>query len=235
MDIDDRELRDRMGEIFRYATVGRCVNGVTHDVNNYLGAMMAYAELIGLDVALTDDARGMLAQIVAASEKCSQLVNGLTNVARLNIAGSAAVDIRNLINMVVLLRSYEHKINAIKIEVELSPVLPNLIADPNHLQLALMHLLMNAQEATQETPEKCIRIRGAVSGTEIQIEFWNSGEPLTPQEAEAFMQPFTTTKGERHLGLGLAVASDIAKQHGGSLAYTPERGFILSLPMSTSS
>jgi len=229
--IDDVELRKRASELFRYATVGYCVNGVTHDVNNYLGAMMAYAELIGLDENLSEDTRDMLNQIASASEKCSQLINGLTNVARKNISSVASVDLQHIIQVVVALRSYEHKTNGIKLAVEMPAALPSLIADPHLLQLALLHLLINAQEAAAGSADKCVRIRVSHLDQSIKIEIWNSGPILTPAEVSGFLAPFVTTKDGMHLGLGLHATENIAQRHGGSLTYHPEQGFVLTLPL----
>lgn len=231
MEIDDLELRKRVRELFRYATVGSCVNGVTHDVNNYLGAMMAYAELVGLDENLSEDARGMLNQIVSASEKCSQLINGLTNVARKNISNIGVVDLHRIVQVAVMLRAYDHKVNGIKLDLEMPETLPNLIADPHPLQLALLHLLMNAQDAAADSPEKYIRVRVSQNDQAIEIEIWNSGPAMTSAEASGYFAPFVTTKDGHHLGMGLHAAEDIAKHHGGSLTYHSERGFVLALPL----
>lgn len=231
MEIDDVELRKRVRELFRYATVGSCVNGVTHDVNNYLGAMMAYAELIGLDENLTEDARGMLNQIVSASEKCSQLINGLTNVARKNISNIGVVDLHRIVQVAVMLRSYEHKVNGVKLDLEMPETLPNMVADPHPLQLALLHLLMNAQDAATDSPEKSIRVRVLQNEHAVEIEIWNSGPAMASIEIDGLLDPFVTTKDGHHLGLGLHAAEDIAKGHGGSLTYHPERGFVFALPL----
>ena len=46
-DPDSEQCKARLVQLHRYAQVGKCVNGVTHDINNLLGAAMAYAESIG--------------------------------------------------------------------------------------------------------------------------------------------------------------------------------------------
>ena len=79
IDLNTDAGREKLTLLFRYAQIGRCVNSVTHDVNNYLGAIMAYAELIGLDAQLPDDSQRMIGEIVSAVRKSSDLINNLTD------------------------------------------------------------------------------------------------------------------------------------------------------------
>ncbi|NIA16378.1 MAG: hypothetical protein GWP08_20145, partial [Nitrospiraceae bacterium] len=74
MDLDSQDFRDRVALLFRYGQVGRCVSSVTHDVNNVLGAIQAYSELLDLDENLSDESRRMTMQIGEGVAKCSALL-----------------------------------------------------------------------------------------------------------------------------------------------------------------
>ena len=58
------ENYERLSEQFKHAQVGRCVNSVTHDVNNLLGAIMAYSELLSFDPGISEDGKTMAANII---------------------------------------------------------------------------------------------------------------------------------------------------------------------------
>ncbi|NIA16623.1 MAG: sensor histidine kinase, partial [Nitrospiraceae bacterium] len=49
-------------------------------------------------------------------------------------------------------------------------------------------------------------------------------------DRERIFEPFYTTKGSDHFGLGLSVARDAARLHKGDLVYNEERGFVMRLP-----
>ena len=46
LDPQSPEFLARLSRVYRYAQLGRCVNGVTHELNNHHGAVLAYAELV---------------------------------------------------------------------------------------------------------------------------------------------------------------------------------------------
>ena len=65
----DDETREKLARLYRYAQVGHCVSSVTHDVNNFLGAVLAYAELVGLEKNQTPEALRMLGEVMSAVRK----------------------------------------------------------------------------------------------------------------------------------------------------------------------
>ena len=62
IDLNSDDARERLTRLFRHAQVGRSVSSVTHDLNNYLGAIMAYAELAGMDKGISADTARMLGE-----------------------------------------------------------------------------------------------------------------------------------------------------------------------------
>ena len=63
-DLNSEASRARLMQLHRHAQVGGCVSGIAHDINNLLGAAMAYAELAALDEGVSPDTSRMLEQIV---------------------------------------------------------------------------------------------------------------------------------------------------------------------------
>ncbi|MCH7892107.1 MAG: bacillithiol biosynthesis cysteine-adding enzyme BshC, partial [Gemmatimonadetes bacterium] len=92
---------DSVIEEFKYGQVGRCVNSVTHDVNNYLGAILAYAELVSLDPGTSEDSKRMLSDIVEAVRKSSGLMSTLTSIARPEKPVTSMVDVVKLVEQAV--------------------------------------------------------------------------------------------------------------------------------------
>jgi C4-dicarboxylate-specific signal transduction histidine kinase len=221
----------RFAALFRYAQVGRCVNAVTRDINNQLGAAMAYAELAGLDKSLCPETRRMLGEIVEAMSRCANLVAHLTEIARPERDRAGTLDPGEMLQRVLALRNYDLRQRQITVESRIAPDLPTLLADAPRVQMALLHLLLNAAEAL-ETCEAPRMLRAEVAPDPaggVVFSVWNSGPPPPAAVLAALGRPFATTRGGLHFGYGLAAVRAVAALHGGALAYDGGRGFLLRL------
>ncbi len=237
MDFQSEEVRERVMRVFRAGQVGLCVSSVTHDINNYLGAIMAYADLLGMSENLAPGSQRMLGQISDAVQKCSSLVTSLTSIARKEKPDASVIDVPRVCAQVVEIRNYDFKVGQVDLQATYEDGIPSVIVDLPKLKMALIYLLANAFDAVQEEPEstpktqkKQTRLQVAKTEDSIDIIVWNSGPPVPEAERERMFDPFFTTKPSPHLGLGLTLTRDIARYHGGDLTYDAHRGFILRLP-----
>lgn len=230
-DLTSPEREAGFAQLFRYAQVGRCTNAVTHDINNLLGAAMAYAELIGLDKDLPPGARRMLGEIIEAVSKGSALIGHLTAVARSDRDTVTTVRPEELVQRAVYLRHYDLRQAKIEVNVDIAPGLPSLLVDLPKAQMALVHLLFNAQEALaqREEPRRILVEARAAEGEGAQFRIWNSAPPVPEAERGALFTPFHSTKDGFHFGYGLAAVRGIALHHGGTVTYDAAQGFLLTL------
>ncbi|MBW7865307.1 MAG: HAMP domain-containing histidine kinase [Candidatus Hydrogenedens sp.] len=231
-DFSQPEGAECLWNLCRQALAGRCVSGVSHDLNNHLGAVLAFAELLLLEGDLSPEARELVESQIEAVSRGIRLVANLTKVARPRRAQNDMTDLRAVTENALALREYAQRSQKIALDWRHEDGLPNLCGDAPQLQVALVCLLLNAEEALEgEAPgNRRIRVRLAPDGEALRLSVWNSG-PVIPAEArEAVFAPFTTAKDGHHAGCGLALARHIAESHGGTLAYTPEEGFVLLLP-----
>lgn len=223
--------RARLMDLFRYAEVGRCVNGVTHDVNNFLGVIMAYAELLMLEENLADEARRMLGDIIDGVTKCSRLINGVTTIARKDKASVSMTDVGGVVAITLDLRDYAFRSIQIAQERDIAPGLPSILADMPKLQMAVTYLLLNAQESLEASQApKRVRVRVYAADGGVAVSVWDSGPIVPEDQRDRVFEPFFTTKTTPHLGLGLTMARHIAEMHDGSVSYSPQEGFVLFLP-----
>lgn len=230
LDPDSEQGKAQLVQLHRYAQVGKCVNGVTHDINNLLGAAMAYAELASFDERISPDTSRMLGQIVEGITKCSQLISSLTSIARRDRLDINLVSPDRLMDDVLTLRDYELKMKQIAVEKVYDPDIGAMLLDLPKVKVALIYLLVNAQDAVSEKPDRRIRI--TINGLEEFVEFriWDSGGGLSPEHLESAFLPLTSYWGDgEHVGLGLFAARQVAELHEGSLTYAPETGFCLRL------
>jgi signal transduction histidine kinase len=225
------EVKKRILRLFRYGQIGRCVNSVTHDLNNYLGAIMAYAELVGLELPNEGNAYRMLSEIIKAVRRSSDLVNNLTSVARRERPATTLVDPGQMVANVLDLRRYDFNVAQVRIELVVADDLPILAVDRPKIEQCIIYLITNALENLEDV-ESGRHMRVAAGKTEdgFELSVWDSGAPVPMGEQEQIFEPFYTTKGEEHLGLGLPLALEAAQLHDGTINYGPDRGFVLSLP-----
>jgi signal transduction histidine kinase len=233
LELRSEPTRTRFEQLFRYAQVGRCVNGATHDINNALGAIMAYTELIGLDEGLSSESRRMAGEVLEGVQKCSSLINYLTEIARKEKPTPMVVEPCELASQIVLLRGYTFKVDRIQLETDFGADIPSMLIDLPQIKLALIYLLMNAQENLVGAETKRIRLAVKPADQGVAFIVWDSG-PAVPEDLRArIFESYFTTKSGEHFGLGLSMARKIADAHRGSLEYDPERGFILYIPHHT--
>ena len=228
---------NRAQSLFRYGQVGMCVNSVTHDINNYLGAVLAYADLVALEGdTLSPDAQRMLSQISEAVQKSSAMLQTLTTIARKPRPDSSLIDPAALVARVLDLRRYDFRSARIDLELKTAERICSLVVDIPALQMALLYLLTNGLEAAQDSPSPRLVVTVCPSespGTGIDIQFKDSGPAIPDAIKEKMFDPFFTTKDTLHTGLGLTLARETARAHGGDLVYDEIKGLVLHLPSKT--
>jgi len=229
VDLGTSDGMNWLAAMYRYAQVGRCVNGVAHDINNLLGAVLAYTELVQMEPGLTENGQRMLENVIEAAEKCAALVSALTAIARPERESRDMVDLAALIRDMLLLREYAFRNGRVNLDLVLPEAAPSVVVDGPRLRWALLYLLLNAEEAVAEADPEDRKIRVVLSagaaGPEIAV--WNP--QVTALNADEVFAPLFTSS-ESALGMGLPIAKGIVESLGGTLALDPARGFVVSLP-----
>ncbi len=229
-------IEERIEKLHRLATAGLCINSVIHDTNNYLGAIMAYAELLQMDTSPGEESHRMLGKIVECVQDCSTLMNGLNTISRTRDTLITLVEVSELIDTVFRLRKYYHKILKINVEKDLEPDTRPIVMDLPRIQLALIHIIKNAEENLElkdpndENDPRTIKATSQSDNDGITISIKDNGPPIPSDFLEKAFTQYTTTKNLWHLGLGLPIAAKMIDEHNGSLKYTPEDGFSIWIP-----
>ena len=121
----------------------------------------------------------------------------------------------------------------------IDPGLPTFVGDQVKLREVLLNLLKNARDAVNEAnysgcDRPQISLHASATGTDIIISVTDNGCGIPHENLKSIFEPFVTYKKDG-TGLGLAVASRIARAHGGSLTAASAPGtsttFTLSLPI----
>ena len=225
-------LEEQLRHADRLATIGQLAAGVAHELNDPLGTILGFAQLLEKDEGLGDEARGDVAQIVRASLHARNIVSKLRLFARQTPSERAAVDL----NQVVREGLYITETQCAKLGVELVrdlDDLPAIEADAGQLHQVLTNLTVNAMQAMPSGGRMTVRTRAREREVALVVE--DTGGGISPEVRARLFEPFFTTKpAEQGTGLGLAVVHGIVESHGGlvEVASEPGRGarFEVRLP-----
>lgn len=217
--------------IHRYALAGRTAHNVTHDVNNFLGAILAYSELVDLDPGVGAESKRMLSEITKAVQKSTGLLRTIAQITKNVQSPRSAANLDMVLNQVLDLCRYDMKIHQIQLTSALAEGLPSIEIEETRVERALAHLLMNATEQCVDNGLKEIRLELCRVENFLEVRVRNPGSAVAAQHRERIFEPYYTTKMDGHLGLGLSESRKTAETHGGTLSYDDERGFVFRLPL----
>jgi signal transduction histidine kinase/CheY-like chemotaxis protein len=233
----ERQIQSKLLQTEKMAAVGQLVSGIAHELNNPLTSIMGYAQLLlghGLNASQFSEA----GKVFREAERARRIVKNLLYFARENEPERTRVDLNEIVERTLALRSYELKVEDILIERDLAPNLPETMADPYQLQQVVLNLLINAEQALlQDRGKGQVRIRTRlVEGSRISIEVSDDGPGIPREIVSRIFDPFFTTKpAGLGTGLGLSIVYGIVKQHDGEVTVEnqPSGGarFVVELPV----
>jgi signal transduction histidine kinase/ActR/RegA family two-component response regulator len=233
----ERQIQSKLLQTEKMAAVGQLVSGIAHELNNPLTSIMGYAQLL-LGHGLNSSQFSEAGKVFREAERARRIVKNLLYFARENEPERTRVDLNEIVERTLALRSYELKVEDILIERDLAPDLPETMADPYQLQQVVLNLLINAEQALLQDRGKgrvCIRTRPA-EGSRISIEVSDDGPGIPREIVSRIFDPFFTTKpAGLGTGLGLSIVYGIVKQHDGEVTVENQPGggarFVVELPV----
>ena len=213
------------------------LRGFAHEVKNPLAGVRGAAQLIGRRVEGAE-LRELADLIIAESDRLAGLADrllragGKPRLARLNV--------HELLERVALLIAAEA--GAPEVRRDYDPSLPMPIGDADRLLQLLLNLARNALEAGARTlalrtrVEFGARLHDRLRRAALRIDVVDDGRGIAPELAESLYQPLVSGRADGS-GLGLALAREIADEHGGQLQHVSRPGattFTLLLPLELS-
>ncbi|WP_338486943.1 histidine kinase famiy protein [Pseudomonas trivialis] len=207
--------------------LGQLTGGIAHDFNNLLQVMVGYLDLIQQSAKRPD---GDLQRIFksagrarAAAEKAQTLTQQLLAFSRKQRLDSRVINLNCLLTRPDFMRRAVHDAN---VQMDLAPNLWNCRIDPAQAELAVQHLLSNAQDALEGCVEPMISLttcnvespeNGVPEGRYVSLSVTDNGNGIEPGIQEKIIEPFFTTKEEgKGSGLGLSMVYGFVKQSGGA-------------------
>jgi two-component system, NtrC family, nitrogen regulation sensor histidine kinase GlnL len=218
------------------AALSVALKGLAHEVKNPLAGLKGAAQLLRRRLAESDaGTERYLEVILDETERLSNLVQRLLDPQPTQPL--CPTNVHEVCERVRLLAEAEAGW-AVRIIRDYDPSLPEIPADPDRLTQALLNLVRNALQADAGALRLRTRVElGAVIGDRphrlaVRIDVIDDGCGVPAELAERIFLPLVTGRAEG-TGLGLALAQQVAREHGGSLGYRSRPGhtvFTLLLP-----
>lgn len=218
------------------ASIGQLAAGVAHEINNPLGTIMLYSDILNREVPPDSTVKDDLQMIAREAARCKEIVTALLNFARQSRVMAQETDVNGLIGELVgdleRLPLYER----VTIVQKLDSSLPSIQADPTQLRQVLVNLANNAAEAMPEGGTLVFTTAMDPAGDRVRISVEDTGIGIPPENIPKLFTPFFTTKPVgRGTGLGLAITYGIIKMHRGQITVQSQVGkgtrFTVILPI----
>ena len=230
-----RDSEQSLRQSQKMEAVGQLTAGLAHDFNNLL--QVIDGSLQRLKAQRFDDRafERFHETAAAASARGAKLTRQLLAFARRTRLEPKGVDLTQLVNSFTELLDTSVGEKA-DLHLNLQRRLPLVRVDPNHLEMALLNIVVNARDASPDggaitVATRAVRLDGDAAarqlepGDYVMLCVTDEGVGMPPHVQARAIEPFFTTKGPQHgTGLGLATAHGFVEQSGGRLEIESEPG-----------
>ncbi len=236
-DIEQQYLmREQMAQADKLASIGELSSGIAHEINNPLGIILGYTQLMLRNEETESHRAADLKTIEKQVRHCKTIVEDLLNFARTSAPKKELGDIHAVIEDVLHFIRQHSKLDGIMIRTDYDRRIGPLLMDEKKIKQVLINLLMNALYAVGKKGAITLTTVMTADGLNAAIRVQDSGPGIDPKVMPRIFDPFFTTKPTgQGTGLGLSVSYGIIKNHDGDIRVesAPGQGttFIVVLPL----
>jgi signal transduction histidine kinase len=221
-----QETQDQLVQTEKLASIGQLAAGVAHEINNPLGSVLLYADILCKETPEENEQqREDLQMIIREANRCKTIVNDLLNFSRQNEILAQTIDLNTMLHELAREQRKKELYVSVEILEDLDPALPAIQADPLQLHQVLVNLMNNAAEAMPDGGELTLRTRPGSAPGFVAIGVQDTGSGISEENMKQIFTPFFTTKPiGKGTGLGLAIIYGIVKMHQGQISVQSEVG-----------
>jgi two-component system, NtrC family, nitrogen regulation sensor histidine kinase NtrY len=227
-----RELEEKEMEAWQ-----NLIRVLTHEIMNSITPIASLAStgssLVRNEVTTeaVDDIRAAFQTIEKRSEGLLHFVQAYRNLTRIPKPSFQITPVKDLFDNVTRLLNTQLSDKKITMELSIEPGKIEVTADPELIEQVLINLVKNSIEALQNRSESLIRLSARIDGHgKVVIQVADNGPGIEPEAIDKIFIPFYTTK-ESGSGIGLSLARQIMRLHGGSISVRsePEKETVFTL------
>ncbi len=235
VEIESKQLQEKLIQSEKMEVLGTLAGGVAHDLNNILGAIVSYPDIILMKLPDDSPLRKPVLTIQQSGKKAAAVVMDLLTLARRGVKEKKILNLNDLINELLKSPEFEKikKENPeISINVSLDKDLYNILGSEIHISKSLINLILNSVEAIKKdgmifisTTNIVISEDSDASGFLLKankyavLRILDNGEGIAQKDIKRIFDPFYTKKkmGRSGTGLGMAIISGMVTDHEGDI------------------
>ncbi len=228
--------REQMAQADKLASIGELSAGIAHEINNPLGVILGYTQLMLRGEDPASERHGDLKTIEKQVRNCKSIVENLLSFARNAPPKKERVDIHEVIDDVLHFVQHRTSTDPVRIVTRYDRSAPKILLDERKIKQVLMNLVMNARHAVGRSGTIRLTTRYHHESGRLLLSVADTGCGIEKKNLARIFDPFFTTKptGEG-TGLGLSVSYGIVKGHAGHIHVesAPGKGsvFTVDLPV----
>ncbi len=233
---DRKQMEQQIAQADKLAALGELSAGVAHEINNPLGIILGYTQLMLKETSGYEEDLKIIEKHV---KNCKTVVSDLLSFSRKGSTEKSPVDVTKVIDNVIKFLANHTDFRNVEIEVK-SLRQDHLLTYGNEQELSqvIINLFINACHAVQKKGRIEVAF-GRTNSSQIFITIKDNGTGIRKKHLSRIFDPFFTTKPVgKGTGLGLSVGYGIIHRHGGDITVKnrKEKGaaFTISLPAAPS-
>ncbi len=215
---ENKKLESQLINTEKLASMGTLAAGVAHELNNPLGVMLGFTDLLLEKFDKESQDYQDLKTIERHSLHCKQVVENLLSFARQGEGESESCDINEAINEIIRVVEHSLEMNNVELRMELASGLPRVKGDLRQMQQVFLNLINNAAAAMKGEGILEIKTAPDAGQGKVRVIVRDNGHGIKEEHLENIFDPFFTTKSEGEgTGLGLFVSHGIVTKYEGTI------------------
>ena len=202
----------------KLASLGTLAAGVAHEINNPMGVILGFCDLLLEKTEKGSQNYEDLKIIERQGLHCKEVVQNLLSFARQNKESSEYADLNPCLGEIVNVVKHTLEMNDIDLITDFGSNIPPVKCDSRQLQQVFLNLINNALAAMEDGGQLSIRTRLDRGRRKAMVQLRDTGTGIAPEHMDRIFEPFFTTKPDgKGTGLGLFVSYGIVAKYGGTI------------------
>jgi two-component system, NtrC family, sensor kinase len=231
---NNKNLEMHLQHSKRLAFVGELSAGIAHELNEPLGRILGFAQLIKKNGGLSEQQDSDIDRIIKASLYTREIIKKLMIFSRQMPRQINSVNLNRIVSNILYFIDVRYQSRGITIVEQLDEHLPDIQADSVQLSQVLVNLITNAIHAMESGGK--IKVATKHKNGQVSLIVSDTGIGMSHEVKKRIFEPFFTTKPVgQGTGLGLSVVQGIIEEHKGKILVNSVQGkgskFEIILPL----
>lgn len=216
---ESKKLENQLINTEKLASMGTLAAGVAHEINNPIGIILGFVDLLLEKCEKNSQSYQDLKTIERHGLHCKAVVENLLRFARHGEGLYEYCDINEPIRNMMDVVKHSLDMNDIELRLSLAPDLPEVKGDLRQMQQVILNLVNNAAAAMKNGGILWISSALDANNEKVVVVVRDNGHGIPTEYMDKIFDPFFTTKSEGEgTGLGLSVSHGIITKYEGTIS-----------------